>query len=155
MLNFQKLGVLTAMIGLIAAPASAGVANFKNLTLAPGFASSAGIVNGYTGGAYSLSELSKKDIHNNLCIGYGDPKPDHIMVLQKDFPQLVVKVNTGGKDTTLVIKGPNDTFRCGDDTGSSKDATVADTNWKAGTYEIWVGAIESGQTWDYTLSVQQ
>jgi hypothetical protein len=65
-------------------------------------------------------------------------------------------VNGGGQDTTLVIRGPNDqTIRCGDDTGSKKDASVKDSNWAAGTYRIWVGSIESGQRVDYSLSVRE
>jgi len=78
------------------------------------------------------------------------------MVLQQDFSNLSVLVNTGGKDTTLVVQGPNDqSVRCGDDTGSSKDASVQGSNWSAGTYRIWVGSFESGQRLDYTITVRE
>ncbi len=155
MLRLKNLGLLAAIAILIATPVLAATANFGKLTLSPGFKNSEGSGTGYTSGSFSLSSLANQDIHHNPCIGYGDPKPDYIMVLQKKFPSLTVKVDTGGKDTTLVIKGPNDTYRCGDDTGNNKDASVVDSNWEAGEYSIWVGSIAPGQTWNYKLYVRQ
>jgi len=54
-----------------------------------------------------------------------------------------------------VIRGPNNSILCGDDTGLSKDASVESTNLKAGRYEIWVGSIEAAQRWNYILSVRE
>jgi hypothetical protein len=130
-------------------------ANFAKLTLAPGFRQPAGIARGYVSGSYSLAAIANRDRRNQPCIGFASPTPDHIMILQKDFAKLTIKVNSGGKDTTLTIEGPNNTIRCGDDTGNSKDASVQDTNWQAGEYSIWVGAIEPAKKWTYTLSVQE
>ncbi|HEY9872032.1 MAG TPA: hypothetical protein V6D12_01270 [Candidatus Obscuribacterales bacterium] len=155
MLRFRGFSILALITALIATPVLAQSANFGKLTLSPGFRRAVGIVSGYTNGSFSLSSIANRDRQKNACIGYGDPTPDHIMVLEKDFSRLEVKVDTGGKDTTLVIKGPDDTVRCGDDTGNSKDASIEATNWKAGKYSIWVGNIESGQTWNYTLSVRE
>lgn len=149
-------GVLALIAALIATPVFSQAANFDNLTLSPGFPKSAGQVSGYTGGAYSLSSIANRDRNNNPCIGFGDPTPDHIMVLEQDFSNLSVLVNTGGSDTTLVVQGLNDHIvQCGDDTGSSKDASVKGSNWSAGTYRIWVGSFESGQRLDYTLTVRE
>ena len=151
------------IVGLIAAlsatPVFAQAANFASLSLAPGFQPRAGMVSGNTGGSYSLSSIANRDRKNNPCIGFGAETPDHIMTLERDFSNLSVQVKTRGKDTTLLIQGPmnspNPTVRCGDDTGSSKDASVQDTNWKAGPYKIWVGSIESGSRWNYLLTVRQ
>ncbi len=149
-------GVIALIAALSATPVLSQTANFDNLTLAPGFPKGAGQVSGYTGGGYSLSSIANSDRNNKPCIGFGDPTPDHIMVLQQDFSNLSVLVNTGGKDTTLVVQGPNDqSIRCGDDTGSSKDASVQGSNWSAGTYRIWVGSFEPGQRLDYTLTVRE
>jgi hypothetical protein len=109
---------------------------------------------GHTGGTYSLSSIANSDRNKKPCIGYGSETPDHIMTLQKDFPRLSVQVNSG-KDTTLVIRGPDNFTLCGDDTGSSKDASVTASNWKAGEYRIWVGSIDSGKRWNYTLTVRE
>jgi hypothetical protein len=147
--------ILALVTILSATPVLAEVANFQTLTLSPGFKSSAAVVRGYTNGSYSLSAIANRDRHKNPCIGFGSPKPDHIMVLEKDFPQLTVQVDSKGKDTTLVIQGPDGSIRCGDDTGRKKDASVQDTDWKAGRYSIWIGSIEAGQTWNYNLSAHQ
>lgn len=156
MLRLYTRSVIALVAALISATPvlSQRAANFGTLTLSTGF--QAKRVAGTTGGSYSLSSIANRDRNKNPCIGFGDTNPDHIMVLKKDFPSLNVLVNTRGKDTTLVIRGPNpQTIRCGDDTGASKDASVKDSNWQAGTYEIWVGSLEAGQRLNYTLTVQE
>ncbi|MGH2413056.1 MAG: hypothetical protein ACRDEA_05075 [Microcystaceae cyanobacterium] len=138
------------------APALAQVANFDSLTLALGFDKSTAVVTGHTGGSYSLSSIANRDRTNKPCIGYGDPNPDHILILESDFPKLKLKVDSRGKDTTLVIRGPNSNIiRCSFGTTDNPDAQVEDTNWQAGNYEIWVGSIEPSQRWNYSLSAQQ
>jgi len=152
-----RSGLILAMLSAITAtPVMADTSNFGKLTLAPGFAPAQATVEGYTGGSYSLSAISNRDRDRNPCIGFAAPKPDHVMVLEKDFPQLSIRVNSGGKDTTLLIQGPDDgSIRCGDDTGKRKDASVQGSDWKAGTYKIWVGTFNSGDKGNYTLRVQQ
>jgi len=142
----------------VVAPVSAlaATANFGNFQLSPGFEPNQGIGVGYTGGTYSLSAITNHDRLNNVCLGFATPTPDHIIVLQKDFSALSIKINSGGYDTTLMMKGPNDNdIWCGDDTGSSKDASIDATNLKAGTYQVWVGSFKSGLKFNYNISVQQ
>jgi hypothetical protein len=147
------LAIVTA---LIAQPVIAQTANFGTLKLSPGFSPAQGVVEGYTGGSYSLSAISNRDRDKKACIGFADPKPDHILILEKDFPRLKLLVNSGGNDTTLLIKGPDDTtIRCGDDTGKSKDASIEDKDFKSGTYQVWVGTFNSGAKHKYRLTVQQ
>lgn len=156
MLHFNQIRGLIALVATLSAiPMIAKAANFGNLTLTPGFDSSTAVVTGATGGAYSLSSIANRDRNDNPCIGFGDPTPDHIMTLEKDFPKLKLQVNSRGNDTTLVIQGSNGTVRCGDDTGSNKDASITGTNWKAGNYEIWVGSFDAGQRWNYSLSARE
>ncbi|MBD2254336.1 hypothetical protein [Nostoc parmelioides] len=148
--------LLAMVTSVIATPVIAQTANFATLHLSPGFEPAKGKVSGHTGGSYSLSAISNRDRSRKPCIGFADPKPDHIMVLEKDFPRLKLFINSGGKDTTLLIQGPDDTtIRCGDDTGKSKDASIDDINWKTGTYRIWIGKFHSGVKTNYTLTVQQ
>jgi hypothetical protein len=129
--------------------------HFGKLMLSPGFQAEKETISGYTGGSYSLSTISNRDRNNKACIGFADPTPDAILVLQKDFSHFRIQVHTSGSDTTLLVKGPDDVIRCGDDTGNNKDASVEDTTWKAGSYRVWVGTFNSGERRNYTLSVQE
>ncbi|MBF2017104.1 MAG: hypothetical protein IGS23_18270 [Rivularia sp. T60_A2020_040] len=154
--TFLTSTVLSVFTLISSVPVKANTSFFGKISLSP---SSEGVrksVTGYTGGSYPLSAISNRDRRNNLCIGFADPKPDHILVLEKDFPKLNIKVNSRGYDTTLLIVGPNDkTIRCGDDTGESKDASINDSDWKAGTYKVWVGSFKAGVKRNYKLSLQQ
>jgi hypothetical protein len=155
MLPLNRRSWIPLLILLSATPILAQGANFEQLTLARGFNKATSVVRGYTGGSYSLSSITNTDRSNQPCIGYGDPNPDHIMILENDFPKLALQVDSGGKDTTLVIRGPDkNMIRCSFATNDSQDARLEDTNWKAGRYEIWVGSMQSGQRLNYRLSAQ-
>ncbi|KAF3887143.1 MULTISPECIES: hypothetical protein [Nostocales] len=154
--TIKSAWLLATFTALASTPVFADTANFGKLALSPGFESTKGTIAGYTGGSYSLSAISNRDRNRNVCIGYGDPKPDHILILEKDFSRLKIQVDTGGNDTTLVIQGPdNSIVRCGDDTGRNKDASIIDSTWKAGTYRVWVGTFKPGERRNYTLTVQE
>lgn len=154
-LKFATLGCLLGLTAATVAPALAESAHFGSLNLSPGFSRADGTVRGFTGGSYSLSSIANRDREGKRCLGFGDTQPDHIMVLQKDFAQLQLQVDTQGKDTTLVVKGPNNTVFCGDDTGSSKDASISAIKWPAGRYEVWVGTFDASTRGKYTLTVKQ
>ncbi|MEH2368702.1 hypothetical protein [Nostoc sp.] len=155
-LQFRGGWLLAILTTITATPAIAQTANFGTFNLSTNFDSAQGTVQGFTGGSYSLSAISNRDRDQKACIGFADPQPDHIMVLEKDFSQLTIQVDSNNNDTTLIIQGPDKTtIRCGDDTGKSKDASVSDRDWKRGTYRIWVGTFNPGVKRDYTLNVQQ
>ncbi|MEH1804940.1 hypothetical protein [Nostoc sp.] len=155
-LQFRSSWLLAILTAITATPAIAQTANFDTLHLSTNFDSAQGTVQGFTGGSYSLSAISNRDRDQKACIGFADPQPDHIMVLEKDFSQLTIQVDSNNNDTTLIIQGPDKTtIRCGDDTGKSKDASVSDRDWKRGTYRIWVGTFNPGVKRDYTLNVEQ
>ena len=155
-LQFHGGWLLAILTAITATPVIAETANFGTFNLSTNFDPAQGRVQGFTGGSYSLSAISNRDRDQKACIGFADPTPDHIMVLEKDFSQLTIQVDSNNNDTTLLIQGPNQTtIRCGDDTGKSKDASVSDRNWKSGTYRIWVGTFNPGVKRDYTLTVEQ
>ncbi|MCC5608787.1 hypothetical protein LC612_18820 [Nostoc sp. CHAB 5834] len=155
-LNFSGSWLLAILATITATPAIAETANFGTFTLSTNSNSAPETVQGFTGGSYSLSAISNRDRDQKACIGFADPNPDHIMVLEKDFPQMTIQVDSNGNDTTLLIQGPDKTtILCGDDTGKSKDASVSDRKWKSGTYRIWVGTFNPGAKRDYTLKVEQ
>lgn len=139
----------------IAAPVLAQSANSEAITISaypPTDASATGRIVG----SYSLANIASTDQAGNLCAGYADTNPDHILTLEGDFPSLTVTVDSG-QDTTLLIQGPDDnSIRCGQDISRSNlDAQVVDNNWRAGTYRIWVGAHDQGQRFSYSLSVEE
>jgi len=136
-------------------PVLAQTANSESITLAA-YPPATANVSGNIVGAFSLANLASNDLQGNLCAGFADANPDHILTLQSDFPTLTITVDSG-EDTTLLVQGPNDnSVRCGQDISRSDlDAQVTDTNWQAGTYRIWVGAHEQGQRFSYSLIVQE
>lgn len=150
----------TALIAAIATSTlaiSAGhtqpTANFESFTIGNGSASAS--VGGTTGGTTSIPAIiGSTDRSGNKCLGFGDPNPDHIMTLKQPLSKLTLKVNSGGRDTTLVVRGPNGALRCGDDTGSKKDASLVSSDWEPGVYQVWVGSMESGVRSNYRLSAQ-
>ncbi len=155
-LQFRGGWLLALLTAITTTPVIAETANFGTFNLSTNFDPAKGIVQGFTGGSYSLSAISNRDRDQKVCIGFADPNPDHIMVLEKDFSQMTIQVDSNGNDTTLLIQGPDKTtIRCGDDTGKSKDASISDRNWKSGTYRIWVGTFNPGVKGDYTLKVEQ
>jgi hypothetical protein len=139
-------------IALTIIPAALAQANFEAFTIGTKKTASVG---GSTGGSTSIPSItSGSDRAGNKCLGFGDSNPDHIMTLTQAVNKLTLKVNSSGRDTTIVIQGPGDELRCGDDTGSKKDASYSGTNWSAGTYKIWVGSMESGSRGNYRLNAQ-
>lgn len=155
MLRLYRTSVMALIVAIGATPVLSQSANFGTLTIAPGFSPASRIVGGNTGGSFSLPSIANIDRNKRSCIGYASLAPDHILILEKDFPKLTVQVRTRMKDTTLMIRGPNNLILCGDDTGSSKDASIEATNLKKGRYEVWVGAIEAGKSWNYTLTIRE
>lgn len=138
--------------GLAIAPLVQAQANFEAFKIGDKKTASVG---GSTGGSTSIPSITAgSDRNGNKCLGFGDSNPDHIMTLTQAVSKLSLKVNSGGRDTTIVIQGPGDELRCGDDTGSKKDASYSGTNWSAGTYKIWVGSMESGSRGNYRLNAQ-
>ena len=149
-----KRGVLLSLLGLGGLmPAMAQAANFGNLVLSSGQGNAS--ASGFTAGFFAISNIASRDHNGNICVGFADSNPDHILTLEQDFASLTVQVDSGGNDTTLLIQGPNDAVvRCGEDTNrANPDARIAGENWGAGTYRIWVGAHHQGQRYDYSINV--
>lgn len=144
---------LMAFITLSSVPVLAESSNFGTITLGGDRVST--IVNGSTGGSTSLPAIvSNSDRHGNRCLGFADPTPDHILVLQQNFSRLQLRVDSGGQDTTLVVAGPNGAIRCGDDRGNNRDGAIDDGDWQAGTYRVWVGSGEPRSRYRYRLTVR-
>jgi hypothetical protein len=145
-----SLGSL-ALVGSLAMGATAQKSNFGEIKVS----SNPSTVTGTTGGNTSLSAIAgNQDSTGAPCIGFGDPTPDHTMTLTKKANRLSFQVDSKGVDTTIVILGPNGDLRCGDDTGSKKDASLEDADWKPGVYQIWVGSMKPSIRQNYRLTVK-
>ncbi|MEM1280428.1 MAG: hypothetical protein AAF827_15985 [Cyanobacteria bacterium P01_D01_bin.6] len=135
-------------------PVLAQTANSEGMTLSA-YPPVTDTVTGNIVGSFSLANIAGSDQNGNLCAGFADANPDHILTLESDFPSLTITVDSG-EDTTLLVQGPDDnSIRCGQDISRSNlDAQVSETNWQAGSYRIWVGAHNQGQRFSYSLTVQ-
>ena len=159
MLKIGTFSVISTVLALLIMPTISAIAQKKDLNsfhLALGPNQTTAKVMGSTGGSYSLASIVNQDHYGNHCMGYGDPEPDHTMILDNDFASLKLKVNSGGKDTTLVVRSINrKDIRCGFGQQHTRDAVIDGNNWKAGRYEIWVGSMQPHQRSNYSLSVEQ
>ncbi len=138
---------------LMPSPGLAQTSNFGTLTLSS--TQTVGNLSGTTGGSTSLPAItSKTDHNNNRCLGFGDPTPDHVLVLKQPVQNLTLQITSGASDTTLVVQGPDGLMRCADNLASRKPTTIRDTEWQAGSYRIWVGTATPGVRRDYMLTIR-
>ncbi len=154
-LGIGTFGLGGLSLGLtLAAPALAQEASFGTLTVTGSGRQS---IQGQTGGTTSLPSAvagRSRDSLGNDCLGYGALTPNHVLQLESGRDRLVLTVDSGGQDTTLIVKGPGGQVLCGDDiSGRNLDAHITADNWQPGTYEVWVGTFDAGQRYNYTLIV--
>lgn len=150
----QWLGSSIGILGstCLAVSALAQSSNFGTLTLET--ASASGLMTGSTGGSTSLPAIvSNRDRAGNACLGFGDPTPDHLLVLRETMPKLRLLVRSKAGNTTLVVKGP-DGVRCGTPKADGKDASLTGENWPAGQYQVWVGSTTARTPKDYMLTAR-
>src|SRR5690606_35132525 len=87
--------------------------------------------NGAAGGGTDASTLDPN------CRGWVASRPDHLLVTSGDFANLRVMARSE-QDTTLVIRMPDGTYRCNDDSEGGVNPLVEGA-FPAGTYAIFVG----------------
>ncbi|MBD1841937.1 hypothetical protein H6F89_00620 [Cyanobacteria bacterium FACHB-63] len=125
---------------------------FKSLTL--NNQTTSGVMMGSTGGTTSLpAVVSNRDRQDQACIGFGDPTPNHTLVLERPFSSLTIRVDSGGGDTTLLISGPGG-VRCADAGESGEDVRLQQSEWQPGSYRVWVGMVTPRTNRDYRLIVR-
>jgi len=134
------------LLGLVPVLAQSGLAVSR--------ANPTATASGTTVGIFPMANLAARDHRGLICTGFADTNPDYVLTLQDSFEQLTIRVDSGGNDTTLLVKGPNDVVRCGEDVDRRNlDAQIQDGGWGPGTYSIWVGAHNQGQRYTYSLIV--
>ncbi|MGF1468338.1 MAG: hypothetical protein ACFCGT_19625 [Sandaracinaceae bacterium] len=117
------------------------------VTLGPGFVPDPQRAQGRTaGGPIAASLLDER------CQGFIDPMPDHVIEATGTFAELLLMVGSE-TDTTLSVLDPSGRVHCGDD----EDGVHPLVRFRAvvGTYRVWVGTREPGQSVPYVLGLSE
>jgi hypothetical protein len=120
-----------------------GRPNYGTVALRHGFLPDPRTVNVVSGGSMNAS------VAGDGCRGFITPQPDVVLNLQSASPWFRVYV-TSSSDTTLVLRKPNGTVQCNDDTYGTNPAIEG--AFPAGRYQIWVGSYQAGQNAQAVLS---
>ncbi|MBK8169773.1 MAG: hypothetical protein IPK60_05465 [Sandaracinaceae bacterium] len=115
--------------------------NFGSRRFVPGFRNDPLRIRITSGGATRVRDLNL----GSGCTGYVTLQPDFVMNLTGESPQLRVYVNEArdNADTTLVIRRPDGSWLCNDDSFNGRNPSVDLDNAQPGAYAIWVGSYES------------
>ena len=106
--------------------------------------------NGTAGGPVDAST------HNAMCRGWISAQPSHLFVAQTAFGNLRVMAHASGEneDLTIVIRKPDGTYLCGDDSAEGFDPLV-NGPFPPGTYQIWVGSYAPNTTINYRIGLSE
>jgi hypothetical protein len=124
-----------------------GGSNFGTVTLAPGFQPDPHVVAGTSGGSTAAQSV------NPLCRGFISQQPDHLLVASGTFANLRVLANGGAGDVTLVVRRPDGSYLCDDDTEGRNP--IVQGPFPAGTYQVFVGSYEAGTNIPYNLGISE
>lgn len=105
--------------------------------LATGFQPDPVVLSGVSGGPVAAAEIAP----GQPCVGYLPAQPSHLLQLQTYFANLRILVNSG-QDTTLVIRGPDGSFRCNDDANPQDLNPIVEGPFPAGVYQVFVGTYQ-------------
>ena len=105
---------------------------------------------GEAGGPLGPVDIRRATNNAEGCRGWANARPSHIIYVQSPARYLRAHVQST-TDTTLVIRRPDGTFLCDDDTNGT-NPQIEINPWPAGEYRIWVGTYaRSNQTRPYRL----
>lgn len=142
--------LVSALVVVSLGFASSAMAAYESFTLSPGFLPDPATGSGTSGGPVDASQHGSTP--NGPCVGQIDSSADHVMTLTAAFNYLRITAMSDG-DVSLVVKMPDGSFRCNDDT-IGLNPVVEATSWPAGRYEIYVGTVMGGNV-PYQLSITE
>lgn len=138
MTTLGKTLAAAVALTLMAAPADAQRLNngatgtFGQVRLNAGFTPDPHNVTVTAGGAYDAAQLGDN------CNGYIATRPTFSLRYRAgELPLYIGAVADG--DTTLVVRAPNGSWMCDDDSGGNLNPLVSWENPASGRYQIWVG----------------
>ncbi len=111
---------------------------FGVIDLAPGFTPDPLRIPSMTGGG----EIDA--VHRDLgpdCVGFVTATPDFAIQLSAGLPllRLILIADAVTIDTTLIVRAPDGTFRCNNNTSSLFNPMVSIPGAAAGRYTVWIG----------------
>jgi hypothetical protein len=116
--------------------------NFGTISLSTGFLPDPHVVQGSSGGGEQAQTRSSD------CRGWVTAQPDHLFVANTSFSNLRI-IGWSSQDITLVIQGPDGSFRCNDDSEGLNP--IVGGSFGPGTYGVWVGSYRQGVVAPYRL----
>lgn len=137
----------TTAAGVLAAaaqPRNDIPSNFGTIALAPGFAPDPITTAGTAGGTLNANTLS------GGCSGWIAAIPDHVLSLAAPIEKLRILAHASS-DVTLITQGPDGQYVCTDDAEGTNP--ILEGAFKPGSYKVWIGAFQQGQTAAYRLGV--
>jgi hypothetical protein len=133
-----------AMLAMAGCCFGGGAAPAPPINIAPGFAPQPTTGSGTAGGITDANTL------NSECRGNIPLVAQHSLNVTAQVPNLTVMVNCPGGDTTLVVRRPDGTYLCNDDTDGLNP--VVSGAFSPGTYEVFVGSYSHDSTgMNYTI----
>ncbi len=138
-----------AVIAALSAAGAAATQETQALRLQSGFMPDPQAITVPAGGAMSASDLVRStrgvggarmgDAGDGHCRGRVSQAPT-VRLEYASFGRLpLIITNRAEFDTTLVVRGPDGTWYCDDDSGEGLDAQLVFEGPGSGTYEIWAG----------------
>lgn len=103
-----------------------------SFSLGPGFMPDPATATGQAGGLVQANTLSGD------CRGYVSMTPNHVLTATGAFPNLRIAVNGGTADLTLVVRRPDGTYLCNDDSEGLNP--MVEGPFAAGEHQIFVGS---------------
>lgn len=127
-----------ALLAVTAAPAYAQQLNsgasgeYGQVRLNTGFTPDPYNATVSAGGAYDASQISSD------CRGYINTRPTFSLRYRAGTLPLYI-ASVADADTTIVVRAPNGSWSCDDDSAGNLNPVVSWTNPQSGRYQIWVG----------------
>lgn len=96
-----------------------------------------------SGGSVQVSSMFSS---GSSCLGYAAISPDVSLNLSaSDFTRLIIEFDNSSRsdDTTLIVRAPDGSYYCDDDSGDNYHARVTIDSIVSGYYDVWVGSYSS------------
>lgn len=133
-----KTLAVAAALGLMVAPAAAQQLNgaatgtYGQVRLNAGFEPDPHNVTVNAGGPYDATRVDED------CRGYIATRPSFSLTYRAGDDSLFIGAASDA-DTTIVVRAPDGTWRCDDDSGGNLNPVVSWDRPRSGRYQIWVG----------------
>ncbi|MCH8491042.1 MAG: hypothetical protein LAT81_14090 [Oceanicaulis sp.] len=139
--------------------AAGGAAPQDTLELSGGFLPDPAVVTVFAGGSARPGDImggaQPGEAGDQRCHGHLDRAPDLRLTFEAGRLPLTVTASSVA-DTTLIMRAPDGTWYCDDDSGDGLDAQLELESPESGEYDIWVGTFSRARAGeDAFLSISE